>query len=99
MKILPMVNSIEERLRSIRRLRPHLLPLENITVLPWLRSVDSLVRLGVWDRIVQRLVDSGYKDTVKSCIQALQDLRLLEREEMTAVVKGDNYRTIWHSRI
>ena len=97
-KILPMVGSIEERLRSIRRLRGNFPALESMTVIPWPRRVESLVRLGIWDRIIQRLVDSGYKETVKACVKALEDLKRLEIEEMAAVIRGDNYHTLWPRR-
>ncbi len=56
-RILPMAASPQERLRTIRRLRPTLPRLRTLTLIPWPRYVESLVGLGVWDRIVNlRLV-------------------------------------------
>ena len=97
-KIMPMVASPQERLRSIRRLRPGLPRVHNLTVVPWPRYVDSLVSLGLWDRIIQRFQDSGDSEAVKLCDEVLADLKRLEKEEMAAVIRGDNYQTIWSSK-
>lgn len=97
-KIMPMVASPQERLRSIRRLRPGFPRVHNLTVVPWPRYVDSLVSLGLWGRIVRRFDESGEADMVKQCEEVLADLKRLEKEEMAAVIRGDNYQTIWSAR-
>ena len=97
-RIMPMVASPQERLRSIRRLRRGFPRLESLTLIPWARSVDSLVRLGVWDRIVQRFKDSGQEEAAVACHQVVEELRRLEKEERSAAVRGENYRTIWSAR-
>ncbi|MBI4233667.1 MAG: hypothetical protein HY686_04415 [Chloroflexi bacterium] len=94
-KVVPMATSIAERLRSLRRLRPQFPRPESLTVIPWYRSVDSLVRLGLFQRIVQRFVESGHPKAVQACYQAVEELRRHERLELAAVLRGDNYRTIW----
>ena len=94
-KIAPMVTSIEERFRAIRRLRPQLPRPEAITVLPWPRCVDSLVRLGIWQRIVERLADGAHLQALRDLDEALEQLRQLEREELAAVITGKNYHTLW----
>ena len=66
-RILPMAASPQERLRTIRRLRPKFPRLRTLTLIPWPRYVESLVSMGVWDRIV-------------------------------AVVRGENYHTLWTAR-
>ena len=94
-KVVPMVSSPQERLRSIRRMRPGFPRVHNLTVVPWPRFVDSLVRLGVWDRIVGRFAAAGQTEAVKACQEALEELRRLEKAELAAVVLGQNYHTIW----
>ena len=93
--LLPMAASPEERLRSLRRLRPSFPRVSGLTVVEWTRYVDSLVTLGVWDRIVQRFVESGQDDAVGACETVLSELRRLERAELTAAVLGVNYHTLW----
>ncbi len=97
-KLMPMVDSVEERFRSIRRLRPRFPRPESVTVIPWPKYVDSLLRLGIWDRLLTRLTASGYKNAVRACNQALDELRGLERLELARVITGENYHTLWRSR-
>ena len=97
-RIMHMVASPQERLRSIRKLRPNFPRLHNVALIPWPRYVDSLVGLGVWDHIVQRLRDTGHEEAVRSCDGILEELRRLEQAELAAVVLGDNYHTIWSAR-
>ena len=98
LRIMPMVASPQERLRSLRRLRPEFPRLHNLTVIPWPRYIDSLERLGVWDRLVQRFVKSGHDDVVKECEKLFAELKRLEKAELAAVVMGENYHTIWSAR-
>jgi hypothetical protein len=93
--IMPMVGSPQERIRSIRKVRGGFPRIESLTVIPWPRYVDSLVSLGVWDRIVARLTASGHNAPNDVCDALLKDLRRLEKEEIAAVLSGENYHTIW----
>lgn len=97
-KIMPMVASPQERLRSIRRLRPGFPRVHNLTVVPWPRYVDSLVNLGLWERVVRRFQESNDTEMVKRCEDVLAELVRLEKEEMAAVIRGDNYQTIWSAK-
>ncbi len=94
-KIVPMVNSLEERLRSLKKMRPTFPRPVEIAVVPWFGYVNSLVRLGVWECIVKKFVDSGNREAVRACSGVLKDLRTLEQEELLAVIKGDGYQTLW----
>ena len=94
-RILPMAASPQERLRSIRRLRSNFPRLNSLALIPWTRYVDSLVTLGVWDRIVRRFDDQGFVEAVNACGEILEELRRLERAELTSAVLGKNYHTIW----
>ena len=96
-RLLPMVNSIEERVRSLKKLRPRFPQPEKLAILPWPKYVDSLVRMGIWDMLVERCAATGDKGSVKSCADALDELRKLEKEEMAAVITGDQYHTIWQA--
>lgn len=97
-RVVPMANNMEERFRSLRRLRPRLPRPESITVIPWPKYVTGLKRLGIWDRMVQRLVSTGDMDAVRACEGAFDELAGLERQEIINAVKGERYTTIWESR-
>ncbi|MBI2847173.1 MAG: hypothetical protein HYX82_04745 [Chloroflexi bacterium] len=97
-KVVPMVDSVEERFRSLRKLRPRLPKPDSITVIPWPKYVGSIVRLGIWDKIVQRFVATGHKEAVKACEEALKDLLEFEKTELAAVIKGEHYYTLWEAK-
>jgi len=93
--IMPMVESPQERIRSIRRLRPSFQNAQSLSIIPWPRYVDSLTALGVWDRILRRFAESGHQEIVTKCTEILVELRRLEKAELAAVVLGENYHAIW----
>ena len=98
-KIVPMANSVEERFRSIKRLRPRFPRPESITVIPWPKYVDSIVRLGLWDKLVGRFVSLGQKGAIRACQRVLEELRNLERQELHSAIKGgEQYYNLWEAK-
>lgn len=97
-RVVPMVNSVEERFRSLARIRPRLPRPERITVIPWPKYVSSLKTLGIWDKILRRFVLTGHKEAVKACDKALAELLELDRKEMEALIIGEHYYTLWESK-
>ena len=85
----------EDRLRYIRRQRPSLPRPTNVTMFPWTKSVESFVRLGIYDQLMKRASDTGNPQLIQECENALEELRKLERAEMVAVIRGENYYTVW----
>ena len=96
-RLMPMANSTEERVRSLRKLRPRFPQPEKVAILPWPKYVDSLVRLGIWDMLVERCASTGDRSSVKSCSAALDELRSLEQAELASVITGEHYHTIWEA--
>ena len=94
-RLMPMARSPQDRMRSIRRLRPQFPRPTNLTLIPWQRYVDSLVESGVWDQIVDRVRQSGDENALSSCSQALNELRQMERDELVSAITGRNYHTLW----
>jgi hypothetical protein len=94
-KVVPMAESVEERNRALRRLRPHFPRPKTITLVPWPKYVESLVQLGVWRKVLERFVESGHKETVQACNKVLEEVYRLEREELSAAIRGENYHTMW----
>ena len=93
--VSPMVSSPQERIRILTRMRPDFPRIDTITVIPWPRSVESLVNLGVWELILSRFEAGGHLDAIQRCETILVDLKTLEKSELSAVLTGENYHTIW----
>ena len=100
LRLMPMVSSPRERIRSVRRLRPGFPRPTGLTVIPWHGYVDTLVQNGIWHKLVERFSQSGpnHNESLDTCGSALRELRHCEKTEMTAAILGDNYHTIWTSR-
>ncbi len=96
-RVVPMVDSVEERFRALKRMRPRLPRPESITVIPWPKYVSSLKRLGVWDKLVQRMVSNGSGEIAEMCDNCFRDLTELDNAEVAAVISGDNYYTLWEA--
>ena len=94
-RLMPMVASPAERLRSLRRLRPSFPRVQNLALIPWLRYVESLLKLGVWPRVVSRLESAGQDAAAAECGEILKELQAVEKAEMASAVRGENYHTIW----
>lgn len=94
-KIVPMALTVDERNRALRKLRPNFPTSRSLTVIPWPKYVESLVDLGIWAKVIERFVDSGYKEAVQECNIVLEEMYGLEMEELSAVIRGENYHTMW----
>lgn len=94
-RIAPQSRGPEDRLRYIRRQRPSLPRPTKVTMFPWSNSVGSFERLGIHAALRTRAEETGYFPIVDECLHALQELYKLERQEMVAVIRGENYYTVW----
>ena len=94
-RLVPQAGSLEERYRTIQRMRPQFPKPDKVVALPWPRYVGSLVRLGALEKIRQRLEESGYARPLLALDKAIQEVHRLERRELAAAVAGERYHTIW----
>lgn len=94
-KIVEPVKSIEERYRSLRKLRPRFEGPEKIVSIWWPRFAASLRTTGIWDEVMQRISDSGHTDAVRRAEDALQELIALEAAQQRAAISGTGFRTLW----
>lgn len=96
-KLVAVAKSVEDRFRTIRRLRPQFQQPEKVTIIPWPMYIESLVRLGVWDEVLKRFAGSGHLDSLPACERVLMKLRAMESAELAAAITGASkqYDTIW----
>ena len=59
LRLVPRAASPEERLKTIKQMRPHFRLPEKISSVWWPKHVHSLADFGAWDRILQRIDHSS----------------------------------------
>jgi hypothetical protein len=96
--VLPPVNSLRERIATIRRARPALPIPGELRVIGWPLRVGSLERLGVLDVIRGRFAADGASEALRQLADAIDQLERAERDELRRAITGDGYRTLWPSR-
>lgn len=95
-KVVPRAESIEDRFRSIKRLRPEFPMPERLPSFQWPRSMPVMLASGVWQRLVDRVSALGNDETTDECGRVMEELMSLERKEVLGAIRGaDHYQTIW----
>ena len=90
-----MANSPQERLRSIKQLRPNFPEVENRTLIPWFRYIDTLKTSGIWDEIINKITTPPVKKTDIDRTFVLNELKKLEKTCLLETVHGSKYSTVW----
>ena len=93
--VVEMVNSTQERVRSLRRMRPRFSRPDSITMIPWLRRIDTLCATGVWGHVERRLLSTGGAPAIDAGRACLDELRAFELREFRRAVTGERYQTLW----
>ncbi|MBE7519346.1 MAG: hypothetical protein HS107_08880 [Thermoflexaceae bacterium] len=95
-QVVPPAESIEDRFKSIRRLRPEFPAPEKVMSFNWPRSMEVLLTSGVWQRLVDRVSALGGDEARDECGRAMEALLAEERLEVMGAIRGANhYRTLW----
>ena len=94
-RIRPAVNTIDERIKDIRGLRPRFGRPESITYIPWPKYVRSLKESGVWDVLVDRMVMAGGQEMELEMERCYRKLRRDEWTEFRHAIMAKGYKTIW----
>lgn len=94
LRVVPPVASRAERMRDLVRLRPEFgLPNQHVFFV-WPRSITSFRRSGIWDEIVDRVVQADAGASFQADA-ALEELRRLERRSLQEAISGESYQTLW----
>ena len=94
--VSPPLGSAERRLRQLNRARPNVPKATELTAFPWTGSVTSLVQAGIWDKMVKRMVDSGFPDAAEAHQSTLKELLAWERRFYVSMIKGEGpFHTLW----
>ncbi|HEY8292562.1 MAG TPA: hypothetical protein VIG44_08745 [Thermomicrobiales bacterium] len=92
-----MVGSAEERLQSVRRLRPAFTEIAQLTLAPWFGSLRAFDEQGIFAAIVERFRTMGYHDEANDATRAFRELRRQERRVTLDLIAGEaqTTRTLW----
>ena len=94
-KLVAPAATVEERFRSLKRLRPRFRLPDKITAIWWPKYISTLVGSGVWDCLMARVAESGFARAVEESEEVLRDLLQMERDEVRRAILGEGYQTIW----
>ncbi len=100
-KVVGMVNSIEERIESIRQMRPRFPRAEKIVFVPLPLDVASIERSVLWSKVIEKFTLARDRESLEACENALAELGELERQvklhhnNRGAVVGGLGFETLW----
>lgn len=96
MAIVDQAESVEERFRSIKRMRPEFPFPEKVMSFAWPRMTPVLMAAGVWDRIVDRMTGLGGHEATELCGRTMDALLREERAEVANAIRGtEQYQTLW----
>lgn len=94
-KVVEPVRSVEERYRTLKRLRPRFGSPEKIVSLWWPRFTGSLQTTGVWAEVMQRVIEGGNPDAVRRAEDAIAELIRLEHDAQRDAIRGAGFTTLW----
>ena len=94
--IVPRAESVEDRFRSIKRLRPDFGFPERVMSFSWPRTTPVLLASGVWAHLEQRMSGLGGDVAVAACATVFNEMLSEERKEIVgAIVGAEHYQTLW----
>jgi len=98
-RLVERAQSVEERFRGLKQLRPRLPLPDRIMSFEWPKHVAMLVTAGIWPRVEDRLERAGGPAAREQAARVYQELLAAERrEEIAAIRGGDGYQTLWEAR-
>ena len=94
-KLVPKANSVEERFKSLKVLRPRFKLPPRISAIWWPRYIAALGDAGVWGALTERIAGNGFPAVAGECDELMRELRRMERLEIVDAIGGEGYRTLW----
>lgn len=94
--MVPKAGSVEERFKSLKKLRPRFPLPEKIMSFMWPRHIDTLRNSGVWGKIERRMVSLGGAEMTGRCEEIFQRLATEEKAEVLSAIRGgEGYQSLW----
>ncbi len=94
--VVPKAGSVEERFKSLKKLRPRFPLPDKIMSFMWPRQMETFRSSGLWGKIEGRLVQLGGDQMTERCVQVFEELSRQERAEVLAAIRGgEGYQSLW----
>ena len=94
--IVPKADSVEERFKSLKKMRPRLPLPDKIMSFMWPRHMDTFRNSGLWAKIEARMVSLGGEQMAERCQQVYEELVRQEKAEVLAAIRGgEGYQSLW----
>ncbi len=94
--IVPKANSVEERFKALKKLRPRLPLPGKIMSFMWPRQMETFRASGLWDKIEGRMVSLGGEQMLEVCKTVFEELEREEKAEVVAAIRGgETYQSLW----
>ncbi len=95
LRLAPHTASLEERLKTIKQMRPRFRLPEKISSVWWPKHVHSLADFGAWDRILRRIGSLGYPQIADRAADVFREMEFKERVEVYNAITGAGYHDLW----
>ena len=93
------LGSAERRLRQLNRARPNVPKATELTAFPWAGTVTSLVQSGIWDKLINRVIASGFPAAADTFKTTLNELLAWEHRFFVSLISGEGpFHTLWSRR-
>ena len=90
-----MVSSPQERIRSLKHLRPNFPEVEKMIIVPWFRYVDTLKASGIWNALIDMTADTSIKSGEIDSAFVIDALKKMEKTHLIGAINGNKFQTIW----
>ena len=94
--IVSKAGSVEERFKSLKKMRPRFPLPDKIMSFQWPRQMETFRNSGLWQKIEARMVSLGGEAMTERCTQIFDELAREERAEVMAAIRGgEGYQSLW----
>jgi len=94
--IVSKAGSVEERFKSLKKLRPRFSLPDKIMSFMWPRHLETFRNSGLCQRIEARMVSLGGEAMADRCRQIFDELIREEKAEVVAAIRGgEGYQSLW----
>ena len=94
--VVPKAGSVEERFKSLKKMRPRFPLPDKIMSFIWPRQMDTFRASGLWQKIEARMVSLGGEEMAQRCETVFEELAREEKAEVMAAIRGgETYQSLW----